>query len=165
VLFSLLKELAKLFHYFYYIPTLDDAKAIKKFEQYSNYPELSKFLTINLITKAQNRLINHTFVIDSFARHLAMDWPVDDTAEEQELYRTDDSGVELAGKVFMTKLKHALDIVREVSSHKRRRVSQSIRMASEELESEEPGDEETESDDLTPPTNFGSSSLTALSCD
>jgi hypothetical protein len=193
-----MKQLANLFHWFHYKLNHKELEALHNFSNaLSKIKEssdrdisgLSDTLSLGVLPdlsayksgQAKEQLCNHMYVINLFAEFLKKDWPANDAAQEQELISMEISGVAPGGRVYMAKLKHVLEAVKEVQSCKRCKISQAkapIHMADDpdlgleefkseepvddETESEEPVNKETESDDLKVP-DFGSSSSILLS--
>ena len=139
-LHKLLKAFADLFRYFYYRPEKRDEDAVKRVKALQDHSidveDVLQALPSYQHDESVKKLKNHEYIIDLFSRHLQMEWPADDAAEEQELIGTDCFGEDL-GKVVVLKSKHVLEAVIEEEqsrSHKRRKVQTVNRALGPDLE-------------------------------
>lgn len=60
--------------------------------------------------ESQNKLQAHAHIIKLFRKHLELEWPTNDAAEEQELIGTNSFGMDL-GRVVVLKSKHVMETI------------------------------------------------------
>ena len=116
MLYLLLRDLADLFHNRYWNPEPTDWQALETVENLVAAGDVMHDIKVKLpayrYQQCQQRLQDHSYTIDCFARHLeGNDWPEDDKAMQQELIQMNSWEMEGPKRVTLLQSKHILELL------------------------------------------------------
>lgn len=117
----LIRELANLFKYRYYLLTQEEIDLYEKMRADPASQQYAKATNAHKVKESKAKLQNHEAIIAIFARHLASSlWPKNDASQEQPLGQMEEPGDVGPGVIIFTKSTHTLEPVEERNSKRRK---------------------------------------------